>query len=409
MSNIDKINAAKLVITELKKNNYEAFIVGGAVRDYILHHDINDIDIATSANPREVTRIFSNTKPTGIKYGTVTVEMSNEKIEVTTFRTDGEYLDNRHPEQVVFGDNAYDDVTRRDFTINGLLMDEDLRIHDYVGGEKDIENKYIKAIGEPNKRFKEDALRILRAVYFQSKLGFQIEKETRNSMEALKGDILKISRERVFAELIKILKGKHVKRAFKTLQTTGIVDCLPGLSKGINYFAESVETPFVDVFFTASFALNGSVPDYYPFSNKHRHMYKTASELANSALDFNSDKLYRYGVELCLLANKANYALGRSKLLKNRIIDTYDKLPIKSELDLALKANEIITLSNKKAGAWLKECQNELVELVINKKIKNDKESLTGYLKEKGIIKDGVWCLFGWLWFNNSHYKKRSW
>ncbi|MDL2292493.1 CCA tRNA nucleotidyltransferase [Acholeplasma sp. OttesenSCG-928-E16] len=386
MSNQTKMNAATKAINILKENGYQAYIVGGAVRDYLLKRETNDIDITTNAKPFEVSRVFSSSKPTGIKYGTVTIYLLDEQIEVTTFRTDGEYLDNRHPSQVIYGDNAYDDVLRRDFTINGLLMDENLKVVDFVDGRADLEKKVIRAIGDPRKRFKEDALRILRAVYFQSKLGFQIEKETRIAMEEQKEDILNISKERVLMELIKTIKGKYFKRALKTLDTTGISKVLPGLEKGVSFFIEAKELPYVDVFFTACFALNGGVPSYYPFSNKHRHMYQTASNLANMHLSFDNNVLFTYGVEMCILANKANFFLGRSKLLTKYIIEDYDKLPLKSDLDLKLRAQEILSLTNKKAGAWLKELQNDLVKMVLDKKIKNTKEELINVLKERGFI-----------------------
>src|SRR5690554_5341990 len=171
------LKSAKNLIRDLKKHGYQAYLVGGVVRDFLMKAKFSDIDITTNAKPFEVMKHFKAV-PTGIKYGTVTILYDNLKFEVTTFRTDGPTSDFRHPDSVIYSDNVLDDVNRRDFTMNGILMDEYQNIYDHVSGIKDIEAKLIRTIGNPDERFKEDALRILRAVYFQSKLGFSIDKDT---------------------------------------------------------------------------------------------------------------------------------------------------------------------------------------------------------------------------------------
>jgi tRNA nucleotidyltransferase (CCA-adding enzyme) len=225
------IRSAKKVLYELKKNGYEAYIVGGAVRDHLLNLPINDVDITTNAKPHQVSKIF-RTVPTGIKYGTVTVLYGSETFEVTTYRIDGDYLDQRHPENITYSEKVEDDVKRRDFTINGLLMDEKSEITDFVNGRQDLTNKLIKTIGNPKDRFTEDALRMMRAFYFQSKLGFQIDKETREEIFNLRENLKSISIERITNELIKIMQGEHVKKAIKSIITTKVHEVLPGLEKG---------------------------------------------------------------------------------------------------------------------------------------------------------------------------------
>lgn len=374
------LQGAMRVIKILKREGYEAYVVGGAVRDYLLRLTSEDIDITTNAKPHQVAKLFK-TKPTGLKYGTVTVLFQDDTYEVTTYRIDGEYQDNRHPEEVTYSDLVVEDVKRRDFTINGLLMDDNMQVIDHVNGKEDLDAKMIRAIGDPKVRFSEDALRMMRAFYFQAKLGFQIDKETREAISELKDHISEIANERVLAEMIKILRSKYLKRAFKSMITTGVHEVLPGLKAGIEYFSENAQKLFVDVFFTASFALNnGVVPDEWTFSNKYRHKYQVASKLANEKTTINAMDLYQHGLELCLLANKVNFVLGRSKLQSAEIQKVYHELPITSEVDLKLRATDMIEITGKKAGAWVKQLQKQMVIEVLEHGLSNDYETLKAYM-----------------------------
>ncbi len=374
------LSNAQMVLRILKKHGYEGYIVGGAVRDHILKQPLSDIDITTNAKPYQVAKMFE-TKPTGIKYGTVTALFRDETFEITTYRFDGPYEDGRHPMQVTYAETVQDDVARRDFTINGLLMDENLEIIDFVDGIEDINAKMIRCIGDPYLRFNEDALRMLRAIYFQSKLGFQITKETREAIFDVKDKLQSVAMERVLTELLKILKGKYLKRAMKTMITTEIYKILPGLEKGILYVSELDEMPFVDVFFSLCFALNkGIVPSKWPFSNKQRHRFQIAAKLANSKTEFDSVDLYTYGIDLCLLAARVNYMLNRGKIMQNELMEKYQNLPIQSELDLKLKPYDMIEITGKKAGAWLKEIQQKMVLGILSEALQNDKETLKAFL-----------------------------
>lgn len=374
------IKGAKRVIFDLKKNGYEAYIVGGAVRDHVLRQPLTDIDITTNAKPYQVAKLFK-TKPTGLKYGTVTVLMGNETFEVTTYRIDGDYIDARHPDGITYSESVVEDVMRRDFRMNGLLMDAQNEIIDHVGGLEDIKNKIISTIGDPHQRFSEDALRIMRAFYFQSKLGFQIDKTTREAISEMKELLNKIAMERIQMELIKTLQGKYVKMAFQSMVTTGVADILPGLKEGIIYTLSLDEIPFVDVFFTMAFTLHGSIPDRWVFSNKHRHRYEVASMLVQQKTEIDAMTLYTYGIDLCLLANRVAYMLKRTKNRKNEIEELYQNLPIQSDLDLKLRATEIIKIANRKAGAWVKELQTKMVEEVISRRLDNTREALTAFVK----------------------------
>lgn len=197
------------IIHELNQNGYEAFAVGGCVRDSILGKLPQDWDITTSAKPHEVKRIFRRTIDTGIEHGTVTVMLGKEGFEVTTYRVDGEYEDNRHPKQVSFTANLTEDLARRDFTINAMAYNPDCGLVDVFGGLEDLRRKVIRCVGTAAERFDEDALRILRAIRFSAQLGFDIEKNTREAMTKKARHLQNISAERIQAELIKLLTSEH--------------------------------------------------------------------------------------------------------------------------------------------------------------------------------------------------------
>lgn len=197
------------IIEELGINGFEAFAVGGCVRDTILGRNPQDWDITTSASPMDVKRIFKRTIDTGILHGTVTVMLDKEGFEVTTYRIDGEYEDSRHPKEVTFTTNLEEDLRRRDFTINAMAYNPKTGIVDKFGGIEDLDDKIIRCVGVAKERFTEDALRILRAVRFSAQLGFKIEEETRNAAKELAPTLKKISRERIQSELSKLLVSPH--------------------------------------------------------------------------------------------------------------------------------------------------------------------------------------------------------
>lgn len=197
------------LIEILNSQKKQAYAVGGCVRDFLMGKSPADYDMTTSATPDETISILEaagvRTIPTGIKHGTISAYLDKKIYEITTFRTDGEYKNSRHPESVSFTDKLSDDLVRRDFTINAMAADIDGNIYDIFGGVDDINKKIIRAVGDPYKRFSEDALRILRAVRFSSRLGFEIEANTYNAARSLVGNLQNISIERKISELSGIL------------------------------------------------------------------------------------------------------------------------------------------------------------------------------------------------------------
>ena len=230
------------IVRTLRQNGHKAYLVGGCVRDLLLGREPTDYDVATDATPDEVMRIFPQTWAVGARFGVVLVPVENEKqvlrfaqevVEVATFRSDGLYTDGRHPDQVTYTRDPKEDVQRRDFTINGLLLDPlNNEVLDYVGGRDDLKAGIIRTIGAPERRFAEDKLRMLRAVRFAARFGYQIDPATFEAMRALRSEIQQVSRERVRDELVKMLTEGHALRAFELLDQTGLLrEVLPEVNK----------------------------------------------------------------------------------------------------------------------------------------------------------------------------------
>lgn len=205
---------ADYIIGVLENAGYQAYAVGGCVRDFIMSRSCDDVDITTSAKPNETEKVLAqNNIPffeTGLKHGTVTAVVNNENFEITTFRIDGEYKDSRHPDKVEFVNDLSSDLARRDFTVNAMAFNKRKGIVDLYGGRSDIEKKIIRTVGNPDERFREDALRIMRALRFSSTLSFDIEPQTKKAVFKNKDLLRDISSERIFAELSKLLLGDNV-------------------------------------------------------------------------------------------------------------------------------------------------------------------------------------------------------
>jgi poly(A) polymerase len=239
------------IVRTLRQKGYQAYLVGGCVRDLLLGREPADYDVATDATPDEVMRIFPRTWAVGAQFGVVLVPVEDEQqvlraqntraqddnqnrvVEVATFRSDGLYTDGRHPDQVTYTRDPKEDVQRRDFTINGLLLDPlNNEVLDYVGGRGDLSAGTIRTIGQPERRFAEDKLRMLRAVRFAARFGYQIDRATFEAIRALRCEIHQVSRERVRDELVKMLTEGHARRAFELLDQSGLLrEVLPEVDK----------------------------------------------------------------------------------------------------------------------------------------------------------------------------------
>ena len=234
-----KINIPKdvnYIINNFYKNGYEAYMVGGCVRDSLLGVEPKDYDITTSAKPEETISLFEKTIPTGLKHGTITVIINSTPYEVTTFRTEGTYLDNRRPSSVDFVTDIKEDLSRRDFTINALAYNENTGLIDYFNGVDDIKNKIIRCVGDADKRFKEDALRMLRAIRFSCQLTFDIEEGTLKAIKDNYKLIENISFERIRDEICKILISHNPSRGLELLKDTNLLELiLPEINSLVDF------------------------------------------------------------------------------------------------------------------------------------------------------------------------------
>ena len=251
------------IIEIMKKHGYRAYAVGGCVRDAIMGREPNDWDMTTDASPEKMIEIFTlegvRTIPTGLKHGTVTILLDGETYEMTTFRIDGSYTDSRHPDEVTFTQNIEDDLARRDFTVNAMAACGE-EIIDVFGGIADINNKIIRAVGDPERRFTEDSLRILRAVRFAATLGFKIEENTKSAAAKLAFGLQKVSIERKIVELKKMLASNGADEGIKLLFELGLEKYIHTDMKkpqrSLLELPEIFETRMAALFFE-----NESVPD----------------------------------------------------------------------------------------------------------------------------------------------------
>jgi len=224
----------RFIIEKLTDAGFEAYAVGGCVRDSLLKREPNDWDITTSATPYEVKDIFRRTIDTGLKHGTVTVMLKDEGYEITTFRIDGEYTDHRRPDGVTFTRELSEDLLRRDFTINAMAYNDESGVVDLYGGIEDLEQGIIRCVGNPDDRFDEDALRIMRAVRFAAQLGFDIEEKTREAAEKHAPELSKVSAERIETELTKLLLSPHPEKILDMYELGITKEILPEFDRMMN-------------------------------------------------------------------------------------------------------------------------------------------------------------------------------
>lgn len=217
---------ARAVCERLEQSGEEAYIVGGSLRDSLLSKSASDYDVATSALPERMVEIFKDYRviATGLRHGTLTVMSEGKPIEVTTFRVDGGYSDSRHPDSVSFTRSIEEDLARRDFTVNAMAYNEKRGLVDLFGGRGDLQNRIIRAVGEPERRFGEDALRIMRAFRFSAQLDFEIEKETLAAASECRVGLARIARERIASELFKLLSSKSPEKALAEMSETGVTE-----------------------------------------------------------------------------------------------------------------------------------------------------------------------------------------
>lgn len=398
--NIDDYGG-NLIIERLAENGFEAYFVGGCVRDTILGRPVYDYDITTNAKPDEVLKLFGDFKTfcNGIKHGTISVVINSKPYEITTFRKEGKYSDNRHPDRVFFCKNINDDLSRRDFTCNAMAFSKKQGLIDNFGGFYDTRNSVLRAVGVPATRFKEDALRILRALRFCSDLSFSIETKTASAIFSLKGLLNNVSKERIYSELKKIFTGENAKNVL--LDYAEVIKSLlpPSSCFGKSVYENAVLCCtsvkenflvrfciFCYVFYGGNIVLALSVLEQFKTDNKIKKIFSVFFKNANLTENFNrvTAKILLKEIYPTSYSDFFDFLNGISFLVSDDnkkvflLKELCDNIIAKNECyslkQLAVNGNDLKTLgiSGKVAGDFL----NKLYFLVISEKIENNKTDL---------------------------------
>ena len=379
----------------LNENGFECFIVGGAVRNYLLQIPVHDYDLTTNALPEEMLEVFRSyhTIRTGLQHGTLTVMNHHYPVEITTYRKDTGYKDHRHPDQVIFTSALKEDCMRRDFTVNALCFHPDTGIIDFFGGQEDLKNRIIRCIGSAEDRFNEDALRILRAIRFSSRLDFRIEEKTAEAVIKLKRSLVYISRERIHDEFNGILEGKGCAKLLDAYRSV-IEEFIPGLkSLSAEQWAEHMAC--IDrspcSYTVRAATLLRTMPDPKGILQELKYSgqeIRTVTDMIrNASLDLSSRASVRQALRI-LSVPFADYVQFRKAcdpaLDTDAVLALYDIIRTNNDActlkDLDINGTDLkeAGFSGKQIGTAL----NFLLDQVIEEKVPNKKEALLAYLSQ---------------------------
>jgi tRNA nucleotidyltransferase (CCA-adding enzyme) len=390
--------AARKVLEQLEKAGFEAYFVGGCVRDQLLGKEPADYDVTTNALPSEVQQLFTHTIPTGLQHGTVTVMQDTSVIEVTTYRVERIYQDHRRPSEVNFVSQLKEDLLRRDFTINAMAMDLRGEIIDYADGQKDLAAKIIRTVGSAEERFKEDALRMLRACRFAAQLSFQIDPVTLEAIIQCREFASYLAVERVIAEFTKIWNVEHSSIGLRPLIETRLLESLspfcflpitPKFWEESWYRLDSIPSEIAKwaYFFHFIFCqddkckqvcskdLISQLPKF-KFSNQ---MKKSIANILTIAGNWNPQMSGEQGKSLLLYyqletiyAGEALWNLITEQEEKVPLLEWWKQMPIHQFAQLAIKGSDLLGVTGMPAGPWLKETLHYLYHQVAYGRIPND-------------------------------------
>lgn len=355
----DKI---KEILEMITNNGFKAYVVGGYVRDYLRKIKTNDIDICTNARVKDLMEIFKDYKVTPLEYGNILLETKDYLYEITTFRKDIDYINNRKP-IIEYVDTLEEDITRRDFTVNSICMDKDGKIIDLLNGKKDLNKKIIRTIGDPYFKIKQDSLRILRAIRFASCLNFKIEDNLKTAIKENKDLLKDLSYERKKEELTKIFTSDNKAYGIKLLKELDLLEVLE-LTNIDNVLRTK---DLIGMWSTIT------INDNYPFTKKEKDLINNINKLLKEDLN-DIFVLYKTGLY------EINVVCDLRKLSKKKYSNKYEKLVIKDKSEINITTEEICSLLNKKPGCFLKEIYSDLEKNILLKNIKNNKEEIEKYI-----------------------------
>lgn len=353
---------AKEVLRKIEERGFEAYIVGGYVRDYVLGIESHDVDICTNARVKDILEIFGNNLAHSDEYGNVKMISDKYNIDITTYRRDLKYNGDRKKVEIEYVDNLVDDLDRRDFTMNTLCMNETDTIIDIFNGKEDINNKLIRCVGDPELRLNEDPLRILRAVRFATVLDFKIEENLYNSMKKNGLLLLQLSLERIKEELTKILVSKNAIRGLDYLRRLGFLEYL-----GIEY------DKIVNVTDICGMYSQLIIKKDYPFTKEERELIGNIKKIvAYGSVD--NEILFEYGLYTSLVAGSI---LG---IKIKEITDMNAHMVIQSIKDINITSDEICKILNVEPSKIISDVYNSLKTLILSGELENNKESITLYI-----------------------------
>ena len=359
------LDTAFNVLKMIEDNSYEAYIVGGFVRDYIMGIKSNDVDITTNAKPKDLIKIFPNANIDNEVYGSVIVYLNNIRFEITTYRDDGNYLDNRHPDTINYVNDLKTDLKRRDFTINTICMDKAGNIVDLLSCRSDIDNKIIKTVINPLESFKIDSLRILRAIRFATTLDFELDKEVKEAIIQSKYLLKDLSINRKKEELDKIFSSPNIEKGIMLIKELGLIDVL---------FLENINKikPCSQVIGIWTML---EVDDIYPFTRNELNLMKDIrNAIKNNPLSYTT--LYYYDLYPCTVAGEI---IG---IPKKEIMDNYNSMPIHKRSDIVVDSYDLIDYLNIEDGPIMSKLWRKLELNILNLEVSNTKEDLLNLAKK---------------------------
>ena len=356
-------NALK-ILNKIEENGFKAYIVGGFVRDYGLGINSTDVDIATNATPKDIMDIFQNSVLPKVEYGSVTLYIKDERYEITTFRREIKYINNRKPIEIEYINDLLEDLNRRDFKMNTLCMDKNGYIIDLLDGKKDIERKEINTVGDSNYKFSQDSLRILRAIRFATILNFKLSNEIKDAIINNKYLLRSLSYSRKKQELDKIFSSCNSKYGVDLLLELG-------LDKELEiYNLDKINLSNDIIAIWAS--LDVSEGYKHEFSSSEKAIIKDVKSVLSTGIT--NYTLYKYGLYI-------NQIVANMKEIdKSSVVGLYESLPIKSRKEIEITAEDIEHVLNKKPGPFLKEVFDNIEKEIINNKLENKKERIEEYI-----------------------------
>lgn len=351
------------VLEKIEENGFEAYIVGGYVRDHLLGIDTGDIDICTNARVKDLLEIFNDINVTSNEYGSVKIITDKLRLDITTYRRDLRYNGDRRKVEIEYVDNLIDDINRRDFTMNTLCMNKEKNIIDILGGQEDIENKIIRCVGNIEDRINEDPLRMLRAVRFSTTLGFTIEEELYKKLKENAYLIEQLSRERIKEELTKILVSKNALIGLQMLDDLGFLPYV-----GIKYDDKIVQVSDICGMYSQLELIKE-----FPFSKEEKENIKNIKNIINYG-NIDDVVVFTYGLYLSMVAGDI---LG---IDKDIISDIEKNLVIKRYKEIEITSEEICEILEMKPGKIISEVYDDLKNVILNRELENSNSSIREYI-----------------------------